>query len=129
MQAGFRFDLSGVPIIGADPYQTALVSIPLTMIWLVGVMNAVNLLDGMDGLTTGTSMISFATLATVFALQGAGTSVLVLAVIMIGVLGAFLLFNFNPASIFMGDSGSLFLGYLLGVFALMGPTHLSLIHI
>lgn len=123
MQAGFRFDLSGLPLLGDDPFQLALISIPLTLIWLVGIMNAVNLLDGMDGLTTGVSMIGFASLATVFALNGNDAGLILVAVLMIGSLGGFLIYNFNPASIFMGDSGSLFLGYMLGVFALQGTSH------
>lgn len=123
MQAGFRFDVSGLPIIGDDPFQMALISIPLTLFWLVGIMNAVNLLDGMDGLTTGVSMIGFASLASVFAINGGDVGLIIIAVLMIGALGGFLVFNFNPASIFMGDSGSLFLGYMLGVFALMGTSH------
>ena len=122
IQAGFRFDLSGMPYIGDEPFRMALVSIPLTLFWFVGIMNAVNLLDGMDGLTTGVSIIAFAALASIFAINGGDTGLIVIAVLMIGALGGFLVFNFNPASIFMGDSGSLFLGYMLGVFALMGPS-------
>ncbi|MEM1116187.1 MAG: MraY family glycosyltransferase [Bacteroidota bacterium] len=94
----------------------------LTVVWLVGVMNAVNLIDGMDGLAGGTTAIAVTGLAAVHALHG-DTMALLLAVVVVGALLGFLRYNFAPASVFMGDSGSLFLGYLLGVFALRSPAH------
>lgn len=98
------------------------VSAALTVAWMVGVMNAVNLIDGMDGLAAGIVAISVTGLAAIHALHG-DIGALMLAVVVIGALLGFLRYNFAPASVFMGDSGSLFLGYLLGAFALRGPTH------
>ena len=121
LHAGYRIDLSFLPFVGSDVYIGALYSVPLTVLWIVGVINAVNLIDGVDGLAAGTSAIALAALAFVFGLHGDFPIVLV-AVAVIGALVGFLIYNFNPASIFMGDSGSLFLGYVLAVYALSGPT-------
>jgi len=85
---------------------------PLTIFWIVGITNAVNLIDGLDGLAAGISGIACAVIA-VFALY---TGQLLMAVLMLALLGSlcgFLFYNFNPARIFMGDSGSLFLGFIL----------------
>jgi UDP-GlcNAc:undecaprenyl-phosphate GlcNAc-1-phosphate transferase len=98
------------------------VSAVLTVIWMVGMMNAVNLIDGMDGLAAGVVTIAFVGLASVHALQG-DYGALVLVVAVSGALLGFLRYNFAPASIFMGDSGSLFLGYVLAAFALRGSAH------
>jgi len=87
----------------------------LTMIWIVGVTNAFNLLDNMDGLCTGVAMIAGITM---LASGPAATPENTIVALMCGALGGFLLYNFNPASIFMGDSGSLFLGLMLASLAL-----------
>jgi len=119
LHAGFRFDVSGWAFVGDDSFYQALYSIPLSMLWMVGVMNAVNLIDGLDGLASGVAIIAFAALAAVYGVQGALGS-MVIAIIMIGALAGFLYHNFNPASIFMGDSGSLFLGCMLAAYSLHG---------
>jgi UDP-GlcNAc:undecaprenyl-phosphate/decaprenyl-phosphate GlcNAc-1-phosphate transferase len=93
----------------------------LTVIWLVGLMNVVNFSDGVDGLAAGLCTIdgiAFAVIA--FDLQGGGSAAGVLAAITAGAALGFLFYNFNPASIFMGDSGSNLLGYLLGVASVIG---------
>lgn len=90
----------------------------ITIFWLIGITNAVNLLDNMDGLAAGISAIASAFLLVTFALNGeAGVGVMV-AILGSAALG-FLVFNFNPASIFMGDCGSMFLGFMLGGTALL----------
>ncbi|MEM8598312.1 MAG: MraY family glycosyltransferase [Bacteroidota bacterium] len=122
LHAGYRIDVTGLPFVGEDPYTHALISMPLTLLWVVGVINAVNLLDGLDGLAAGVSLIAFASLGLIFGMGGELGLVLI-ALIITGALAGFLLFNFNPASIFMGDSGSLFLGYLLATYTLSGPGH------
>ncbi len=98
------------------------VSFSLTAMWMVGTMNAVNFLDGMDGLASGVVAIILASLAGVYLIGGKMVD-LVLCVALIGSLVGFLRYNFYPARIFMGDSGSLFLGYLLAVYALHGKAH------
>ncbi len=122
LHVGYRIDLSAVPFLGADVYLEALYSIPLTVLWVVGVINAVNLIDGIDGLASGVVAIAFASMALSFGIRGDIPLVLV-AVVFVGALAGFLIHNFNPASIFMGDSGSLFLGYILAVYTLSSPAN------
>ena len=95
------------------------IAIPLTFLWVVGITNAMNLLDNMDGLCAGISGIIGLFLGSIFLFSDQGT----LSILSFAVAGAsfgFLVYNFNPAKIFMGDSGSLSLGFLLSVIALMG---------
>ncbi len=94
------------------------VSIPLSVIWLIGCTNAVNLIDGMDGLAAGVGL--FATISTLLVALFTGNTGLLLATMpLAGCLLAFLCFNFSPASIFLGDSGSLTIGFILGCFGLI----------
>jgi len=90
----------------------------ITIFWLVGITNAVNLLDNMDGLAGGVSLISCAFLMITFLLNGQIAEAVLPAILGSAVLG-FLVFNFNPASIFMGDCGSMFLGLMLSGTALL----------
>jgi len=92
-----------------------------TLFWIVGITNALNLLDNMDGLCAGTALIAGLFLAySSFKGSGANPEVLYLAV-MLGATGGFLVYNINPASIFMGDTGSLFLGLNLAALTLVAP--------
>src|SRR2546421_10492649 len=91
------------------------VSIPVTVIWLVGCTNAFNLIDGLDGLAAGVGL--FATLTMVLsALANQNLDMAMVTIPLAGALLAFLRYNFNPASVFLGDSGSLTIGFLLGCF-------------
>jgi UDP-GlcNAc:undecaprenyl-phosphate GlcNAc-1-phosphate transferase len=85
---------------------------PFTVLWFVGVMNAVNLIDGLDGLAAGLALVALGG-SLVLALTGGHTDVVLLAASAIGAILGFLAYNRSPASIFMGDGGSLFLGFLL----------------
>jgi hypothetical protein len=87
------------------------------MLWVVGVTNALNLIDGLDGLAGGVGLIVAATLSLISYSVGR-PDVAMVAGILAGALVGFLYFNFNPATIFLGDSGSLFLGYALAVLAI-----------
>jgi UDP-GlcNAc:undecaprenyl-phosphate GlcNAc-1-phosphate transferase len=91
----------------------------LTIFWLVAITNAINLLDNMDGLAGGISLIACAFLAATFLVNGQ-TAEAALPLILAGAIAGFLRFNFNPASIFMGDCGSMFLGFALSGIALLG---------
>jgi UDP-GlcNAc:undecaprenyl-phosphate/decaprenyl-phosphate GlcNAc-1-phosphate transferase len=111
--------------IPLDPYTHGLslggLSWPLTVIWLVGIANAVNLIDGMDGLAAGVSAISALTiwsvsLATSIDRPYAG----LLGAVLAGALLGFLRWNFNPARIFLGDSGAYLVGFVLGAISIMG---------
>lgn len=93
--------------------------IPVTVLWLVGISNAVNLIDGLDGLAGGVSILSAWTMAVVSLSHGYYMPAALLLVLAAATLG-FLRYNFSPASIFMGDSGSLTLGFVLGAIAIMG---------
>ncbi|MEO8381356.1 MAG: hypothetical protein ABI779_16980 [Acidobacteriota bacterium] len=90
----------------------------ITFFWLVGVTNAVNMLDNMDGLATGVAAIASLSLAVTFFLNGQIAEALMLGAFF-GALGGFLIFNHNPASIFMGDCGSMFVGFFLASAALL----------
>lgn len=87
---------------------------PFTLLWIVGVVNAVNLIDGLDGLAGGVALVAVAT--ELLLASSAGDPAMCLLLVALGgaVLG-FLIFNFNPASIFMGDSGSMLIGFILAV--------------
>jgi UDP-GlcNAc:undecaprenyl-phosphate GlcNAc-1-phosphate transferase len=94
-------------------------SLPLTVLWIVGITNAVNLIDGLDGLATGTALITTAAVA-VIAVTRAEIGTAGACVALAGSLVGFLYYNFNPARIFLGDSGSMFLGFVLAVTAVRG---------
>jgi UDP-GlcNAc:undecaprenyl-phosphate GlcNAc-1-phosphate transferase len=88
----------------------------VTLIWIVGITNAFNLLDNMDGLCAGTATVAALALAALYVRYDA--SAFTVALIVAGSCGAFLIYNFNPASIFMGDCGSLVIGYAIAVLSL-----------
>ena len=96
-----------------------ILSIPITIIWIVGVTNAVNLIDGLDGLAVGVS--SIATFSLFFiAILASEMEVAIITAALAGACLGFLPYNFNPAKIFMGDTGSTFLGYMLSVICIQG---------
>ena len=96
----------------------------VTMVWIVGVTNAVNLIDGLDGLAAGVCTIASLSIAYTAHLHDRMTTCAIMSALAGACLG-FLIFNFNPAKIFMGDSGSLFLGYMLASVSLLGDTPLK----
>ncbi|MEM8558208.1 MAG: MraY family glycosyltransferase [Bacteroidota bacterium] len=118
--AGFHFRLEGVPLLGdLGVYHQLWIALPFTLLWIVGIMNAINLLDGLDGLAAGVSLIALLALAVAFAGNG-DVGMVVLALALAGGIVGFLVYNFNPASIFMGDSGSLVLGFMLAMYSIQG---------
>lgn len=94
-------------------------SIPITLVWIVGVTNAVNLIDGLDGLAAGVTSIAAMSLMVLCIMTGSTTAVGLTAALAGACLG-FLPRNFNPAEIFMGDTGSTFLGFVLAVTSILG---------
>jgi UDP-GlcNAc:undecaprenyl-phosphate GlcNAc-1-phosphate transferase len=116
---GFRIDSVSVPLLGN--LSMGVFAFPMTLLWISGIMNAVNLIDGLDGLAAG--IVLFAGL-TNFAIACIAGSVFIAVVTaaMIGAVLGFLVFNFNPARIFMGDSGSYMLGYVLGTTVIVGAS-------
>ena len=93
---------------------------PITVFFILGCINCINLIDGLDGLSGGISSIYFLTIGVIAAIQGKLSLDCVLTFVMLGSTLGFLIHNFNPASIFAGDSGSMFLGFMIAVIALLG---------
>jgi UDP-GlcNAc:undecaprenyl-phosphate GlcNAc-1-phosphate transferase len=115
---GLKVDLVNIPFGDTLPLIGWL-SIPITIVWIVAVTNAINLIDGLDGLAAGVSAIATATVLVLAAIMG-NITVVILCVLLLGSIIGFLFFNFHPAKIFMGDSGALFLGFSLATLSVLG---------
>ena len=112
--------LSNPNIFSSEPYWVlGIWSIPISVLWIVGITNAVNLIDGLDGLACGVSTISSMTML-VIALTVAEAQVAILMAALAGACIGFLPYNLNPAKIFMGDTGSTFLGFILATVSIDG---------
>lgn len=110
-----------VPVVFGDRHFGGALGLVLTVVWVIGITNAFNLIDGLDGLAAGSAL--FSTLVVFIVALVSHSHWLALATIVLaGSILGFLRFNFNPATIFLGDSGSLFIGFLLSAFALQGAT-------
>ncbi len=125
---GFRIEVLSHPL-GSHVVNLGMLSLPVTLLWVVGVTNAMNLIDGLDGLAAGTGLIT--TLAVAAAAYHAGQPGLEAAsVALVGSLLGFLRYNFHPARIFLGDSGAMFLGFVLAVASIhgsqKGPTAIAI---
>jgi UDP-GlcNAc:undecaprenyl-phosphate GlcNAc-1-phosphate transferase len=112
---GFRFDVLANPF--GDPIALGWLSLPVTMLWVVGVINAMNLIDGLDGLAGGVALVAVITTFLV-SLQRGHPLMMLFSAALAGAIVGFLFYNFNPASIFMGDTGSMFLGFVLAATAM-----------
>lgn len=106
---GVRITMLSNPF--GTPIELGWLSLPATVLWIIVITNAINLIDGLDGLAAGTVILVSGTL---FLLSGQDVHMQLAFVVLVGCLLGFLRYNFPPASIFMGDSGSLFLGFFLG---------------
>ena len=112
--------LSNPNIFSSNPYwELGWLAWPVTVIWIVAITNAVNLIDGLDGLACGVSTISSLTMLVIALAVTEGDVAILMAALAGGCLG-FLPYNLNPAKIFMGDTGSTFLGYILAVVSIQG---------
>jgi len=119
---GLKIGVVKLPYDGFIDFSTGWLfwlAVPITMIWIVGVTNAINLIDGLDGLSAGVSAIATATMAIV-AIMNKDWVVATYCFVLLGAILGFLYFNFHPARIFMGDTGSLFLGFNLAALSIMG---------
>lgn len=114
---GITIDFIG---FGGEYIPFGVWSVPITVIWIVGLTNAVNFIDGLDGLACGVSAISSASLFLVMLLSGSSVAHCTITAILVGSCVGFLPFNINPAKIFMGDTGALFLGYSLSILSVVG---------
>ena len=99
---------------------------PITILFILGCINCLNLIDGLDGLAGGLSSIYFLTIGIITVLQGSQGLDFVLSFVMLGATLGFLLHNFHPARIFAGNSGSMFLGFIISVIALLGFKNVTL---
>ncbi len=115
---GGRIDSISVPFVGSVHLPGPL-SFLLTIFWLVGIANAFNLIDGMDGLASGAALFSSLVILAISFTQGRPLMIVV-SLVLCGALTGFLRYNFNPASIFLGDSGSLFVGFTLAALSVLG---------
>lgn len=95
-------------------------SIPITIIWIVGITNSVNLIDGLDGLAVGVSAISSLTMLVIALLVSHTDNIAIVLAALCGACFGFMPYNLNPAKIFMGDTGSLLLGYVLATMSVLG---------
>ncbi len=114
---GVTIDFIG---FGGDYIAFGIWSVPITVLWIVGLTNAVNFIDGLDGLACGVSIISSVSLFLVMLLSGSSQIHCLITAILIGACLGFMPFNVNPAKIFMGDTGALFLGYTLSILSVVG---------
>ena len=115
--SGLVIDKITLPFFGL--IDLGFLAIPITIIWIVGITNAINLIDGLDGLATGVSTIAL-TVFFIMSLVDLRIVAAYLSIILIGANLGFLYHNFYPAKIYMGDSGSNFLGYMIAVISILG---------
>ena len=116
--SGVRIDWLTNPF-GDGMINIGVFAIPLSIFWIVGITNAMNLIDGLDGLAAGIASISSGSLFVVSLLNGRYATALITAAVTGAALG-FLPYNFNPAKIFMGDTGAMFLGFILSAVSIQG---------
>ncbi len=115
---GIKIDNIDIPFIKIS--SNKVIDILITYFWIVGVTNAINLIDGLDGLATGISIISCISLLMIFSLNESPMIAVILITALCGALVGFFPYNFNPARTFMGDTGSNFLGYCLSIISIFG---------
>ncbi|HEX8721141.1 MAG TPA: MraY family glycosyltransferase [Pyrinomonadaceae bacterium] len=120
---GGRVEAVTIPLVGSLAFPPALAFV-VTLVWVVGISNAFNLIDGLDGLAAGASLFAALVMLGVSLVYG-HTLITVVSIALAGALTGFLRYNFNPASIFLGDSGALFIGFLLAALSVTGPQKAS----
>lgn len=121
---GGRIEALSIPFFGGVSLPPV-VGFLLTLVWVVGIANAFNLIDGVDGLATGSALFSSLVILVMSLLQG-NFYVTVFTLVLSGALAGFLRYNFNPASIFLGDSGALFVGFSLAALSIQASQKSSI---
>lgn len=118
--ADIRMDTIYIPVL--DRIELGRLSFPLTLIWIIGITNSINLIDGLDGLATGVSIIALTTMGIIgyFFLISNNVPVTIFIFTIVSASIGFLPYNFYPATIFLGDTGALFLGFIISVISLQG---------
>ena len=121
---GLQIEFINLPFFG--PFDFGYLSIPITILWIIGITNAINLIDGLDGLAAGVSTIALISITVMAVIMGDVFVVATAAILAASTIG-FLSYNFHPAKIFMGDTGALFLGYMISVLALLGFKNVAVV--
>lgn len=124
VSSGLIIEQITLPLIGQ--IDLGFVSVLVTVFWVIGITNAINLIDGLDGLAAGVSAIALFTIA-VMAIFMDNVYVLSMSIILFWSILGFLPFNFFPAKVFMGDTGALFLGFMIAVLSLLGFKNVTMI--
>lgn len=126
---GVRIDV--VNLFSFLKIDIGFLSLPLTLIWIIALTNAINLIDGLDGLAAGVSIIALTSMGIVGYIAAASGAVIIqlpltIFILAVSILG-FLPFNFNPAKIYLGDTGALFLGFMISILSLQGLKNATLV--
>ena len=124
LPGGIQIEFINLPFGGV--LEFSYLSIPMTVFWIVAITNAINLIDGLDGLASGVTSIALITVAIMAFMMG-NTYVLVFSLLLLFSILGFIYYNFHPAKIFLGDTGSLFLGYMIAVLSLLGFKNITLV--
>lgn len=117
---GVKITGLSIPFMSADVVSLGWLEFPITLIWVLSVTNALNLIDGLDGLSAGIAAISSTALLIIFVTTSVSLEAIVITAVLLGSAIGFLPYNFNPAKTFMGDVGSNFLGFTLATVSMMG---------
>ncbi len=117
---GIKIDNISIPFTDGNIVISGVLSYILTVCWIIGITNAINLIDGLDGLSSGVTLISCLSLLMVFALNGSPLIAIILITALAGAIVGFLPFNFSPAKTFIGDTGSNFMGFSLAIISILG---------
>ena len=128
--AGLKMDTISIPFFGM--FHLGWLSFPVTIIWIFAITNAVNLIDGLDGLASGVSMIALSTIGIVsyfYLPDNIGTYLTMLIFLLVAAILGFFPYNFHPATIFLGDTGALFLGFMISVVSLHNLKNVTFISV
>lgn len=117
---GIKIEDISLPFTDGKIVIGEVLSYILTVCWIIGITNAINLIDGLDGLSSGVTLISCLSLLIVFALNGSPLIAIILITALAGAIVGFLPFNFSPAKTFIGDTGSNFMGFSLAIISILG---------
>lgn len=125
--ADIKMTTFSLPLVGT--FELGWLSFPLTIIWILAITNAINLIDGLDGLASGISIIALSTMGIIgyFFLNVMNVPITIMIFTLVFATLGFLPYNFNPAKIFLGDTGALFLGFMISVMSLQGLKNVTVI--
>lgn len=125
--ADISMNMITIPFVGEVEF--GILSLPITLIWILAITNSINLIDGLDGLASGISIIALTTMSIIsfFFLPEEGVHIFIQIFTLVCAIIGFLPYNFNPAKIYLGDTGALFLGFMISIFSLYGLKNVTII--